>query len=279
MASRWLLPGCLLLALAGILIWELKDLARQPEPPDPGRPQALTPGPAPAVPAINDKPASVEPERVPMGSQAGADPYPTPGSEPDAQGGPLTARDWHEIHLWRESRGYISDQDRAIYQTYDQTTLTQLARDGDVIALQELAEQARAQGEARASAGLYQEAAVHGSTYALAQTGNIIANDIRAEADESQRREIALYGLAWHRVAVLRGDREVEASHVSRYMRENDLTLEPEEEAQVEQRAQMLYDDLNDRRQSIGLGAFDDSVPPAVSRLHQLIFPESVPPD
>lgn len=185
-----------------------------------------------------------------------------------------TAEDpWHsranfeEVEQWKVSRGYYSSEDLAMYKTYSQETIEQLAMGGDIKAIYTLVDLKVAAGATQQEViDLYMRAAMLGSTQALDWAGLMATTDRNmskfqgSNGDELYKKEM-IDALSIYQVALIRGDQEV-------MERVNDarsrVELTPEDLKYIEKRGADIYNDLEEQRKSIGLGPFDNSVPPIV---------------
>jgi hypothetical protein len=185
-----------------------------------------------------------------------------------------TAEDpWHsranfeEVEKWKVSRGYYSPEDLAMYKTYSQETIEQLAEGGDIKAIYTLVDLKVAAGATQQEViDLYMRAAMLGSTQALDWAGLMATTDRNMSkfqgpnGDELYKKEM-VDALSIYQVALIRGDREVmERINDAR----SQVELTPEDLKYIEKRGAEIYTELEKKRKSIGLGPFDNSVPPIV---------------
>lgn len=175
---------------------------------------------------------------------------------------------YEHVDKWRESRGYFSDTDFAIYENYGIETIKQLAASGDVKALRTLAKIYTAQGEdPELIISTLRETAIHGSTEALILVGMIAKNPRHfpqfngPDGDELYKKDM-LESLAIFKAASIRGDREVDMRITEARA---ELTLSPEDDRYIEQRGAEIYKDMEEKRKALGLGPFDNSVPSEVN--------------
>ena len=170
-----------------------------------------------------------------------------------------------EVARWKASRGWYdtSDENQDDYKTYTEDTLKQLAENGDLKALHLLAKWAPEDTSKR----LLVKAAVYGSTFALINLKNhVVAHSgITKEMPEDSKRPVLIEAAAYLVVAAMRGDLLHSkymgiGSLESRYnMKFNDDDLKL-----AVNRAQQIYNSLESERIALGLGQFDNSIPPVV---------------
>lgn len=171
------------------------------------------------------------------------------------------------------SDGYAYEQP---YEQYDNETLRGLADNGDMWAQQMLAKRISRSNPAEAIE-LYREAAIRGSVYAMSEMANLFAriSDKRREV-EFKSQDLALEqvyamrdapvapevsGYAWTAVAAMAGTEpmfgNIAAAQLSRQLSDE----QKEEACSI---ASGMYDEISQRRQSLGLGDYDRKPPPIV---------------
>ncbi len=170
-----------------------------------------------------------------------------------------------QVANWRAERGWYdtSNENQDDYSTYSEETLKQLAANGDLKALHRLARRAPID----VSKPLLTKAATHGSTFALFNLGDHVAihGGITRNDPEEKKKPVLIEAAAYMVVAAMRGD-SLNFKYMgigsleSRYnMKFNDDDLKL-----VQARAQQIYNSLESERIALGLGQFDNSIPPVV---------------
>lgn len=174
---------------------------------------------------------------------------------------------YEEVEQWKISRGYFSMSDIQTYAHYGAETIKKLAMEGDLKAIEVLARmQIQAGAELHEIVTTYFYGAIFGSTKAIGMAGNISkpnpgSSRFSGEKGADLFKKESLEALAIYQVSLLRGDREVQPTITE--VRKN-LSLTPNEEQLIQDRAQEIYQDLLDRRKQLGLGDFDNTVPEKV---------------
>ncbi len=159
------------------------------------------------------------------------------------------------------SRGYFDEAHLVEYSSYDLTTLESLAKNGDIKAIQLLAIEKLKKGEEDASFQLWLDAAVYGSTQAL----NLAASDrfswyvIAEDVGEKEVHLIEAFALI--HVSKRRGDHIATDSYIQLMKDIRRIDLTSEQEKKISEKADQLYEELENRRKDIGLGSFDNDVP------------------
>lgn len=171
-----------------------------------------------------------------------------------------------ELNKWYEARGWFETMGGEMaddYKSYSREALLQLADAGDIRALQLLA--------LRASATEYKplldKAAIQGSIFALKmQANSILAHSgITASSAEADKRRVLFDAAAYGEVAKIRGDLMTTGSSDIAYLEETyHFNFSKEDRGIILARSQEIYADLEARRISLGLGAFDNSISPTV---------------
>jgi hypothetical protein len=196
----------------------------------------------------------------------------------------VTAVEWQpgdkaqleQLLRWKADRGWfdlLSEDFNGApdYRNYPKDVLEKLASEGDLRALHTLARKPMRTVERR---GILTKAATYGSTFALIQIANGITTqkDFMPNPTEENKRLAIMDALAYVEVVKMRG--EIIAS------KENAITIRDvyhfvptEGERQlIQEKAQVIYNDLNSKRKELGLDEFDNSVPPIVEahqRFHE----------
>ena len=163
---------------------------------------------------------------------------------------------------WRKDRGYFSDDDYLAYATYSSQALYELAKTGDLIAIQSLAKILRDEGQHDLSNEYLQYAATHGSTRALIGLMNR-AKSVTFEVDATEEEKTSAIHtmLVFAEVAAMRGD----TSGISQGLWElerRDMVLTELDKEQISGQAEFFFDQLGKAREISGLGEFDNSIDP-----------------
>lgn len=170
---------------------------------------------------------------------------------------------------WEAARGYVNDADE--YGGYSEAILLDLAKNGDVRALTALAQLRYRTHGFDGAANLYYKAATRGSTEALLRLGIIEDTSHYGNAKtETEKKLSMLRVLAWYRVASLRGDRGPELMMGNAFIRMNNIHLSEAENKQIAASAEAIYRRMQDERNKLGLGEFDNSVPDSVKRFFDI---------
>lgn len=174
---------------------------------------------------------------------------------------------YEHVDKWRESRGYFSDTDFQMYENYGIETVKQLASEGDVKALRTLVRMYTTKGEdPELIMSTLREAAIRGSSEALILVGMIAGSSRDSykfkgpDGDALYKREV-LESLAIFKAASIRGDRAVDERITET---RSQLTLTLDDERYIEQRGTEIYNEMEEKRKTLGLGPFDNSLPPQV---------------
>ncbi|HTF97127.1 MAG TPA: hypothetical protein VL995_13410 [Cellvibrio sp.] len=172
-----------------------------------------------------------------------------------------------EFEAWTSSRGYVSTPWTGdSYDAYDDATLQMLAeKNQDLKAMIFLG--IRASGEERIK--WLNRAAVYGSSYALLWAGSGYAALHPTESEQVKKANL-IKALAYKKVLELRNDfYSSRGINIKLYESKLGISLSDHDKALAEQKAQTLYSELESQRIQLGLGKFDNSVPPAVEAYYQ----------
>lgn len=166
---------------------------------------------------------------------------------------------------WITKRGYTAFSDNE-YGSYNEETLTALAKEGDIRAIEKLGDLNYHHGYG-AALPYYLDAATRGSTQVFVKLASIedISNYSNAKTDD-EKHKYALRVMVWCEVANLRGDRWPAASQGNYLMTKANLALSEQDKKYISLQAKDIYQRLQEQRNEMGLGEFDNSVPDAVNR-------------
>lgn len=184
----------------------------------------------------------------------------------------LTNEEVSTLRAWMDDRGYGAESDWQVYEGYSKETLLQLAKNGDLKALDILSSMATDKGDRKKAVFYINLGILHGSTAALERLTIYTAPNSTNDATEEQRRPSALETLAVTQVLAMRGDRHLARSDHENFIKSYkrlynvDLILTPTEETFVSNRAQEIYDAYQSVRREMGLGDFDNSEPSGVKK-------------
>jgi hypothetical protein len=170
------------------------------------------------------------------------------------------------LEKWQLERGYavlLSNSRGDEYRSYDIATLEQLADSGDGFAVDALANASVIKGFNEV-AKVYKKAAVKGSIEALYLTGLYAYEFTKRSALDTEKRHGIVSALTWYNVAALRGDRSFNLQSSNSLLSELKVPLTEKEKDNIKSNSQEIYDDLQQQRTALGLGDFDNSVPPEV---------------
>lgn len=181
----------------------------------------------------------------------------------ELESGVMTAADVDVVKRWQLDRGYTLFLPNDEYKTYNKDTLQKLASSGDIRALQQLAERSGFSDEAKS---LYKRAATLGSTYALTSLSRLSASSSRVSDDPLVKKGYVIESMAYAKVASMRGDNNHYFSDMKSPISTNPsgVQLSESDYTQVKTLAEKIYKDLEQERESLGLGSFDNAVPPEV---------------
>ena len=175
-----------------------------------------------------------------------------------------------ELKEWQASRGYSTHADE--YSGYSEAILEDLAKNGDTRALSTLAALRYRTHGFNGAAPLYSKAAMRGDTDALGQLALIeeISHYGNAKSEDEKHLSM-LRTLVWYRVASLRGDRLPELFMGNAFITNNSIHLSNTDNQRIAAMADKFYKGMQDTRNNLGLGEFDNSVPDSVKRYFDIL--------
>jgi|GEM_PF-337192 len=180
-----------------------------------------------------------------------------------------------EMDQWLYSRGYtssLSGKDEE-YKSYSLETLKTLADGGDIHAMTALAAKIHDRAQ---STKLIKRAAVYGSTealqlLALRSDTNYDLAEYEGKLSVEDKRKLLLESMAYNEVAVLRGDKVTWYYGESSFKNSRKIDFTETEWQQIKERAQVIYNELQQQRTELGLGEFDNSVPDSVKKYADIL--------
>ncbi|HTF97129.1 MAG TPA: hypothetical protein VL995_13420 [Cellvibrio sp.] len=171
------------------------------------------------------------------------------------------------LNSWAQGRGQLSSSVQGDdYDTYDNMALQSLAENNhDVKAMTILGVRLRGAEGIR----WLNLAAVYGSSYALV-CASAISTAVSPSASEEVKRAGLIDALTYKTVAEIRGDfYSSRSANMDHFETQLGVRLTDEDKALAEKKARPLYDELEAQRIQLGLGKFDNSVPPAVEAYYR----------
>ncbi|WP_323814127.1 hypothetical protein [Cellvibrio sp. NN19] len=183
-----------------------------------------------------------------------------------------------EVKAWFSTHGELFGEVDSEYQSYPEQTLRELGSGGDIRALHQLAEISldsdhfmREGYGFNAAEGYLWMAAIQGASKALADLALI--HDARVfgspNLSNSERRIAAIEVLARYDAASYRGNRYPNINDARVFKETYQIELSPEEQLMVKQKGKEIYESLQLKREELGLGAFDNSVPDSVKKFFE----------
>lgn len=188
----------------------------------------------------------------------------------------FTQTDFNVVRNWMSDRGYIDSNLREIYKSYPFEALVKLASEGDLTAIDLMANMALGKGNIKIGISYLNLAAIYGSTSALDRLTAFSAPHYPNDKTEAQRRPSVLETLAIAKSIEYRGDLNLATTSASSFAQsykrlyQTELNLTSKEATYIERRARNIYDKLQKERIERGLGDFDNSILQSVNNFHKL---------
>lgn len=178
-----------------------------------------------------------------------------------------------QLLRWKADRGWfdlLSEDFNGApdYRNYPNDALEKLAEEGDLRALHTLARQPIKTEE---YIEILTKAATYGSTYALIQIANGITTqkEFIPNPTEENKRLAIIDALAYVEVVKMRGDITASKEHAMTIQNAYHFVPSEGESQLIQEKAQVIYNDLNSKRKELGLEEFDNSVPPLIESYHR----------
>jgi hypothetical protein len=157
------------------------------------------------------------------------------------------------VNSWKKSVGYFSDEELNEYGRMSKNVLEELAKNGDIQAIQTLAGQEVYNDLDRAKE-LYYQAAVHGSIKAIQALKWFKASDYQ----DDKKPENAMEALAYLQVEVKRGNVIAQHGDIEAFSELYNFYPDEEQKKYIANRSNQIMEDLERRRRGLGLPEFDN---------------------
>lgn len=190
--------------------------------------------------------------------------------------GLATRNEVEESIAFLKTRGYVPPEVLEMYRNYSEEVLQALGNDGDLAALAVLA-------------GLYAEkdydqfknavlrSIVHGSvSFAQVQADLYFTqSEFELANPNGGNSELAkldfLLSLSWYEFIKLRGGGDAVTQLVDARIAKSAFTISPADRATIQSQGAAIYAELSNERQRLGLGEYDNNVPPGLDNFLDLI--------
>lgn len=176
---------------------------------------------------------------------------------------------------WFDKSGYGVDREH--YKSYSETQLDELIKNGDVNAMEEMADRKLLSDGAKGAKPYHDKAIIYGSLHSIgllsayAMPVALMGGKQSAEEAKSDLKE----GLAYAELIKLRGDqytadleRRVNVPNFEKHFNVQ-KALTSEDDAWIKNRAQELYNYYESERVKAGLGPFDNEMPKEVKEFFE----------
>lgn len=204
-----------------------------------------------------------------------------PSTDQDAPA--FTHAEVFELENWREYHGIFPSEQRQTYESYDEVTLLELVRQGDLLAMYVLEKlYLDNELEYEKAMEMIDLGIIYGSSYAFISKGQMVPHKtyvqkaLKNEPIDYERdgiiEEMAYYQAALNRgnpFAIMVGESFIDSYH---------LTFTDEQIQKILKRSNELYNAAEEKREQLGLDPFDNSMPPSVEK-YFLTFYDGFNPD
>lgn len=176
------------------------------------------------------------------------------------------------VDTWLTNKGYFPKSDVDVYSGYSDDSLKEMAKSGDLIALNVLSTRLVALGNEKEATFYMNLSVIYGSTAALDNLTIYTSPRAPYDTTEQERRPAAIETLAVIDVIAKRGDQALSKVSHDSFLRSYkrlygvDLQLTAEEDQVVRDRSETIYDTFQQVRLKKGLGEFDNIEPGGVKK-------------
>lgn len=166
----------------------------------------------------------------------------------------------HESTQWKRTRGYFKKPDYDLYASYDHDTLRQLAREGDLLALDIWAKILKKQKRSIHFLKTQIFAATHGSTKALTDIVNSYqARSWQSNISEHGKHEHIKTMLIYAEMAAMRNDFNGILTSLME-MNQKNIVLSANDLKEITAAAEESYANLEKQRLNLGLNEFENDI-------------------
>jgi hypothetical protein len=178
----------------------------------------------------------------------------------------LTPEEKLEAEAWFAAKGQIGKVNSE-YITYGIETLEKLVKDGDVNAIVPLGFAYLRRSGPEVALQFYLDMAAHGYTHVFSEIARLETAYKYEKAVAAEEKLVSAFEvLANYNVAKLRGDSWPYIIGADFFVSRYNIQLSVEDKLKIESRSQEIYEQIQQKRTALGLGAFDNSVPQSVKK-------------
>jgi hypothetical protein len=181
----------------------------------------------------------------------------------EVQKGLIDEKDLANLKSWDATRGNFSNADLDEYGRLSQNTLEELAKQGDLKAIQTLATNEVILGNSERGKELWNLAAAYGSTKALMW----LSSGYGSEYVTSKKDGDALEALAYLNASAKRGDLFAKYRHIDAFYESKGFHPTDEQLKIIDSRSDEILNDLQKTRTELGLPEFDNTPAPELQRI------------
>lgn len=171
------------------------------------------------------------------------------------------------LRAWDATRGNFSKAELDEYGRLSPNLLEELAKQGDLKAIQTLAVHEEIAGNHERSIELWNLAAVNGSTKALIWLSSVHEGNYIYSRNDND----AVEALSYLNAAAKRGDLFSKYRHIDSFYKTNGFNPTEEQLKIIDSRSDKILKDLQNKRTELGLPEFDNSPAPELQRIFEAL--------
>ncbi len=165
---------------------------------------------------------------------------------------------------WELSRGYFDESDYELYASYDGAAIKKLASSGDLLALAIWAKSLKKQDHDKEAFQTKMISAMYGSSEALVSISTVHeTKSWDKDISEQEKLHHVKAMLVYAEIAAMRGDRNGVVSGLLELNRQG-VELSKDDIIEISTAAKEIYSGLEEQRELLGLGPFDNEEDPFV---------------
>ena len=160
-------------------------------------------------------------------------------------------------HKHWENIGFFDEEQKSSYASYNRETLLELGNQGDILALDILADMYLLEDRDREkSTEINMQAVLFGSAIAASKLA-ISADSPTLYGNKLTKHKSYIYKeMTWHKVSAMMGNKAAEGI-MNSILKAQGVTLSEEEWSLIQKQADITYEQLNNKRREIGLSDYE----------------------
>lgn len=190
--------------------------------------------------------------------------------------GLATRNEVEESIEFLKSRGYVPPDVLELYRNYSEEVLQALGNDGDLAALAVLAGR-YTENDYDQFKNVVLKSIVYGSISFAQVQADLYSTQSEFElanpngGNSELAKQDFLLSLSWYEFIKMRGGGDAVTQLIDARIDKSAFSISPADRATIQSQGAAIYDELSNERQRLGVGEYDNSVPPGLENFLDLI--------